>query len=526
MKEPMWIRLAKSALLCLLFNAYLCAGEGDLSQYLYETAEENQFVRDFTGDSDSRPDFIYSPTYPNGRLVTYYAHWCPHCIHFKPKYISFAEELQELSLRLDATVETFAVSCVPQHTICKDKGIHGFPTLMFYPPYSIEGTKINQFKLNAEEIFKMAAGSTTAQEGKSEMKQYSSQKSDEQKSTTSSYFASRKRSEAFHDAHLSFDFAMKTAIFTQNGPLPEKPKEALREFLFAMDKTLPSNSSMQTVVRNLLENFETIATSPVALEAIIAKYPPPEPTNKWSEASMQHGTGYTAGLWALFHIMSVGLVQWNHLAIDDEEKLTPAAMADILRNYIENFFQCEECRLNFLADFDACMYDRCNRLVTTTIGGTVEQYIQYPLWLFETHNAVNVRLRRERIDQNIEKEDFTKPAEVVWPSYSSCPFCWLSGDKDRWDEIEVYKFLQHTYWEEDFDSEVLRILTSGNSGVNNAKDFIGKPSMPMGGYKDGADSSHFIGSLCFVAMAFTVFWHRRRRYDQRGMHKKIETSLP
>lgn len=73
MKERIWTGLAKKALVCLLLNAYLCAGRDDLSHYLYETAEENKFVREFMGDIDSRPDFIYSPTYPNGRVVTYYA---------------------------------------------------------------------------------------------------------------------------------------------------------------------------------------------------------------------------------------------------------------------------------------------------------------------------------------------------------------------------------------------------------------------------------------------------------------------
>ncbi len=376
--------------------------------------------------------------------------WCPHCIHFKPEYISFSKEINELSQKYHATVETFAVSCVPQHKICNDNKIHGFPTVMFYPPHSVDGIKIKYFQLRPEEIFKMAGVSTAAQKvdgkGVDVMQEYSSKSSEKQNILQRSYFVSRNRSEAFHDAHLSFDFAMKTAIFTQNGPLPDKPKEALRAFLFAMKRTLPSNSSMQPVVRNLLRNFETIVKSPVALEAIMAKYPPPEPTKKWSEASLQHGTGYTAGLWTLFHIMSVGLVQWNHLSIVDTEKLTPAGMADTLRNYVEHFFQCEECRLNFLADFDACMYDRCNRLVTTVEGGTAKQYIQYPLWLYETHNAVNIRLRKERIEQDIEKENFTKEREVVWPSYTSCPSCWASTDKDRWDELEVYKFLQQSYW--------------------------------------------------------------------------------
>lgn len=353
-----------------------------------------------------------------------------------------------MSQKFHTTVETFAVSCVPQSKICNDKQINSYPTVMFYPPNSINGTKLKQFnKLNPSEIFEMVGASTAAKEADEKaigaMQPNSSENSKKIKVT---HFTHRNRSEVFHDAHLSFDFAMKTAIFTQNGPLPEKPKKALREFLFAMKKTIPSNSSMQPVVRGLLKNFDYIVTSPAALNEFMAKHPPPKPISKWSQASSHHGTGYTAGLWTLFHIMSVGLVQWNHFAIDDGQKLIPAAMADTLRNYIENFFQCEECRLNFLSDFDACMYDRCNRLITTAIGGTTQQYIQYPLWLYETHNAVNVRLRKERIEQKIENENFTTEREVVWPSFNSCPSCWASPDKDRWDELEVYKFLQQSYW--------------------------------------------------------------------------------
>jgi thiol oxidase len=369
--------------------------------------------------------------------------WCPHCQHFKPQYIEFSNKIHEMSQKFHATVETFAISCVPQAKICQDNKIHGYPTVMFYPPNSTNGTKLQYFDLHPKEIFKMAGISIDV----NEVDEKAVVNSDEHNDIPPKpYFIHRTRSETFHDAHNSFNFAMKTAIFTQSGPLPDKAKRALREFLLVMKRTVPLSSSMQPVVRDLLKNFESIVTSSAALNEIMAKHPPPKPINKWSTSSSQHGTGYTAGLWVLFHIMSVGLVQWNHFAIDDGQKLIPAEMADIQRNYIEHFFQCEACRLNFLSDFDACMYDRCNRLVTTAIGGTKQQFIQYPLWLYETHNAVNVRLRKERIEQNIENEHFTTQGEVVWPSFASCPSCWASGDKDRWDELEVYKFLQQSYW--------------------------------------------------------------------------------
>ena len=90
----------------------------------------------------------------------------------------------------------------------------------------------------------------------------------------------------------------------------------------------------------------------------MANHPPPRPINKWSPASLQHGTGYTAGLWELFHVMSVGLVQWNHMALEDDQKIIPAEMADILRDYVEHFFQCEVCRLNFLVEILTRTTDR------------------------------------------------------------------------------------------------------------------------------------------------------------------------
>lgn len=522
------------SLICVVLLVCLCTGSGegsskhseestesgdDLSKYLYKTAEEKHFVDEFTGDAESRPDFVYSPNYANRRLVLYYAHWCPHCRHFKPKYIELSNQIHEMSEKFHTTVETFAISCTPQAQICSDNDIHGYPTVMFYPPHSINGTKVPYNALNAEGVFQLAGISTQKVDKKADtviQHRISEKHAKDNNIPPKSYFMDRSSAEAFHDAHISFDFAMKTAIFTQTGPLPENPKIALQEFLFAMKKTLPLTSSMQPVVADLLKNFESVTKSSESFNKILAKHPPPTPINKWSQASLQHGTGYTAGLWLLFHVMSVGLVQWNHITIDDDQKLIPAAMADILRNYVEHFFQCEECRLHFLSEFDACMYDRCNRLSTTARGGTVKEFIQYPLWLYETHNAVNARLRKERVEENIEKEGSTTQSDVMWPPYESCTSCWLSTHKDSWDEIEVYKFLEMSYWPGDQESEVSRVLsndTTENELINPIQqDFI-----------RGEDNeiNFFSTGLFFCLSSVAIFvWYRKRRYKQRGMHKK------
>mmetsp|Transcript_13662 Transcript_13662/g.31869 ORF Transcript_13662/g.31869 Transcript_13662/m.31869 type:complete len:538 (+) Transcript_13662:111-1724(+) len=533
-RQQLWLNLVGCrAFTWLVFCALSCSGNaGGSSQYIYSTATQKHYVQEVTGDIDARPDFIYSSNYPNGRVVTYYAHWCPHCLHFKPKYIEFSNQVHDLSEKLDVVVETFAVSCVPQSKICTDNQIHSYPNIIFYPPKSTNGTKLRAFDLHPEEVFRMSGVSGVAKTVKESSDgaekivsaiQQSSRKTDEKHSNTPEkrYFTQRTRTETFHDAHLSFNLAMNTAIFTQPGPLPAKPKTALLEFLVAMKKTIPFDSSMQSVVSDLIDNFETIVTSPRAWNKIMAKHPPPRPVTEWSQASSQHGTGYTAGLWMLFHIMSVGLVQWNHLVKDDAQKIVPATMANILRDYIEHFFLCEECRLNFLADFDACMFDRCNRLVTQIEGSTLQQYIQYPLWLYETHNAINVRLRKERIEQNVEKSGFTNPADVVWPPTSSCPSCWFSRNKDRWDEFEVYEYLQKSYWLEDNDAELLQIVSTGEVGTKSKFSVEYGELLGNDRYKFNASSIVLLNCLV-IAAAFA--WYRRRQYTLKGVHKKIESD--
>ena len=68
--------------------------------------------------------------------------------------------------------------------------------------------------------------------------------------------------------------------------------------------------------------------------------------------------------------------------------------------------------------------------------------------LFETHNNINIRLRKERIDLELEPEELMTETDVVWPPVASCTKCWLS-EGTRWDEMEIYKYLQYIYWQVD-----------------------------------------------------------------------------
>lgn len=523
-----------------------------LDAYFYvqdlQSKEDRHHVQEHLATSGDKPNFIYDPSYPNGRLVEFYADWCPHCKHFKPKYIEFSIKLYEMAEKMNVKVETFAVSCVPNKVICKDQEIHGYPTMKFFAANSVNGTDISPWKLHPHEILRMvgvtvpeeqqqqqgaaaAVDTNTQKEEKippkdkaehndpqhmRKRKEPQSQQINEKKTP---HFLHRNKMDTFQDAQLSFAFAMKTAIYTSDGPLSSDKQNALRPFLLILQKTMPVYSQIQPLLHDLVENFDTIAKGDDELTTILNKHP--SPFKSWSKSSTQHGTGYTAGLWTLFHMMSVGLVEWNEMALDEEQMLVPAEVADSLRNYIQHFFQCEVCRLNFLSEYDACSFDRCNRLIDHQ-KGTLDEYVQFPLWLFETHNSVNTRLRKERIQLYDEPESLTTEADVMWPPISECPACWQSEGHHQWNEHSVFQFLHETYWP-DGDSGVLRKLNANNG--NDGGGQYGHAGRPFEEREEaGVQVPRVIIGCCLLATTVIVLmlWQRKRQFDRKGFHKKTE----
>lgn len=143
----------------------------------------------------------------------------------------------------------------------------------------------------------------------------------------------------------------------------------------------------------------------------------------------------------MFHVMTVGVVEYNKLAVGGQYLPTNEA-ADHLRDYIKHFFACDVCRAHFLEEYDTCSHDRCNRLKAE--AGTTKDWMELPLWLFEEHNAVNVRLLHEAAERTKQEVTSEKEIGVQWPSRAECPTCWL--DEQRWDEDNVYRFLRLNYW--------------------------------------------------------------------------------
>jgi thiol-disulfide isomerase/thioredoxin len=398
------------------------------------------------GENAERPDFLYDAN--NGpRVVEFYAPWCPHCQIFRNHYITFGDQLQKLALQQKEKVDVkiYAISCSVHKSVCLDFGVETYPGLRIFAAGATNATAaVNYWELHAFDALKTLGLQTSALN--LELPKPSERSFRMSRPTAPvTNVTVRTKQNIYDDAWLAFDFAMKNGVFTNGlGPLNNQTQTHLRDWLDLMHFALPPSWQLQNLVKALQDNFADIVQSDTNLTKVLRSFPPPK--KKWS-SSCTHGdplAGYTCGLWELFHLISVGVVEYNLMIANDDGTMViqTEVAATRLRNFIGSFFGCEECRSNFLMAFDTCALNRCSRLSHEAY--TDLEWIQLPIWLWETHNAVNVRLLHEKA----KRESWEPKPEVVlskqWPTREVCPKCW---DKNGgWDDQTIYKFLRIEYW--------------------------------------------------------------------------------
>ena len=174
----------------------------------------------------------------------------------------------------------------------------------------------------------------------------------------------RSRDELRNDVHLSFDYAMRQGVFVSNDPLSEEKAEILFDWFLLLQKALPPTwTALHAVIKELIDNFLYVKRSEEYMLLILEENPPQNTV--WSMAC-SHGepdVGYTCGLWELFHVVTVGFVDFNRASVFSGNRLATEAVARMIRDYVDRFFGCEICRHNFVTAFDACALNRCERLL-------------------------------------------------------------------------------------------------------------------------------------------------------------------
>jgi thiol-disulfide isomerase/thioredoxin len=409
--------------------------------YLYD--EDAGIVIEYMPSADVedpvRPDFLYSTD--NGpRIVEFYAPWCPFCQTFRDHFVEVSGQMVEASRLAGVDLKVYAISCQVHKTLCRNWEFEVFPRLRLFKAGETNSTGSTvYYSFNANSVLKFLKIPAVVDENEEKKKKLKMQA----RPAATGTFKERRQEEIFNDALVSFHFALRNGIYMADGPLPMKARVAFENWLNLLHRAIPVASSLHSVVSALLDDFENIVEDEAGLLDIAYSFAPAK--MKWSLACT-HGTrgaGYACGLWELFHIVTVGVMEWNELSLVDLSMAIGVEEAAVtIRDYIENFFGCEACRMNFMSAFDACAHDRCHRLDNN--ANSVDQWRELPLWLFETHNSVNIRLLHEKGEREEYRPTLQDEINKQWPARDNCPHCWR--DDGGWVEDHVVEQLKVDYW--------------------------------------------------------------------------------
>lgn len=409
-------------------------------------------------------------------LMEFYAPWCPHCQHFAPEMERIGEAFNAPSSQ--SSVLVCRVNCVQNSAICSAMGITGFPTMYWGGAAQfLEAERTRHW--DASGLVTVNANPRTADGITAWI--------NARLSTVPGHVAMTLTDASSFDAALA---QRMRAIYSTSGTSgiatggtatpaslnlwdvelamvmsvqlmlsqPEPSAEQLSvmvQFVDLLSHNTYPLAGCQGSMHDLASYVASIKPGTSPLPGLFGAWPSPcgRPLafygSEQSDWAMCKGTypttrGYTCGLWQLFHLL---------MAHSNDNR----AVADLLviREWIANFFGCEDCRSNFLA-------------MSTGIAHSVRTRDDAVLWLWQAHNSVNLRLAQEQLQsttvygqENLYKYDPAAP-KVAWPSEEDCPrchrSCGLSSNAvatddpliweptvDEWDIFAVLEYLNAFY---------------------------------------------------------------------------------
>ena len=300
----------------------------------------------------------------------------------------------------------------------------------------------------------------------------------------------------YHNAALSLAFTLKTSVFVKTtSSLDDKRALALQEFLELLAWTTPQNWHVRTgMIQELLQKMGSIVNQGEDMiteiverhqtlhvekgmwgDLIVQKHGTEKmglggdvpkkkmkinvdtvyrANNRWTEACThdERGMGLTCGLWNLLHIITIGSTVPVHqlYGFHSGYHTAPSQVAEIMKRFLSAFFACDVCRWHFLDMYENCGHNHCQRLasqIPELTNNPKQESRQLSLWLWEVHNAVNVRLMKEAAMREDREVTDAEKLAAVFPSPKLCPTCWEDNDSlTAYREQEVFEFLQYYYW--------------------------------------------------------------------------------
>jgi hypothetical protein len=385
-------------------------------------------------------------------VVKYYDVSCPHCWYFSAVYPLVAKALASPSVRFAA------INCLDTANAlaCQKASVTKYPTLLVYnakpglAPHvvHIHSSDDSEDPLPAKDIadwlVKFSAGKIqiTHPEALDAGPQFKGNKlvrvdgaPGKPGWTHEGYGSVQAR---FHDAHIGLGRLLMDGYVNKGKYQAALEVVAYIGRCFAKDeKELFDKLLTQLKSKQDLE--------PLEFKAIIKAWMQP-----FGESWLFCKTK-TCAVWQLFHCLTATI------AIGYSNVTVTEALPKF-RFMVDNFLDCEACRNHFVQAYDNCLFGRCTVQANDTQPQQAKALV---LWLWRTHNAVNVRVLKENpaLSQG-------GSVDRRWPVFRDCAGCWdqnvVSGgvgkeltftgqrthDQPVYDVFEsdvVYKFIKLTY---------------------------------------------------------------------------------
>jgi hypothetical protein len=264
------------------------------------------------------------------------------------------------------------------------------------------------------------------------------------------------------DVSLSLTVGLETGL--SMGIEDLSARTALRKWLDLLSVSLPPEWGIHRMIDDLRSQFPFATRSKENFRSIILKHPRPRQGWSMSCQKRRKGTGFSCGFWKLLHTVAVGVAEQrggknlidSNMMAPGTKIFSPMEAADTIRDYINHFFTCRPCRENFIKNYDSCENNRrCDRLTDNADLASTADWKELPLWLWEVHNEVSVRIVNENaqnsygpkgVKNQVSVKDQVK---VIFPNVDTCILCFNSDG--TWNDGEVFRFLEKSYWP---DSEV------------------------------------------------------------------------
>eukprot|EP00210_Caulerpa_lentillifera_P009046 g8633.t1 len=434
-------------------------------------------------------------------LIEFYAHWCPHCTHYRPEY----EKIGNFFLtepRPKPLIWVLRVDCAIKENIpiCDNYKVRGYPTIYLG---KVEGfllkdmdqlTRVSPLRLDEMIAFISKTLNVKYDKGtKQEPVHEVTKKALIRKETNSQM----NLDDIEHATVEIFDHLLQSEVVLQGARI----RTAFLQFIALLQEAHPSKqcrSSIQYLYSHLDELWPKDSLKPKELMSKFKICGVQYKVTKWSDCagSKPNRRGFTCGVWQLLHALTVG--------IEDHRVQLWVTGIEAFGQY---FFGCDECAKHFIKTMESSNVRE------------IQTKNELIMWLWETHNRVNLRLQKEEAVNKIGDPDYPK---IDWPSHSMCPQCRVSGTRDdnpEWSRQKVLAFLLEFY---------------GSTSVQEMKT-MGRKELPNGDFElkaidvfpkedaSSAESSTFHFRLYLLIMVIiAVGFVLRKRRSRNNRHRKKE----